>query len=581
MTKRPHLFTLLVLGGAALGLFFASFSTADFARHLDREVHSVSCSFTPGLSDAEVGASDCKTTMFSSYSSVLRTSVWGGVPISLPAISVFAFLLLFAIELVLTRRQEDPRAAGFLALATAVPAATSAVMAFISFTELDAACKLCIAIYASSAVVLVGGVGLWRRAVRFWGSGQVLAPDTTDAKSRTERSTAVGRAAAGEESPAGPAGEDPAWMQGASREGPSADPFAATMMGNTSERPAVAPALQRPAGTTAHRRPLPVPWGYLAAAAALGVALVAVPAFAYVALAPDHASYIGSCGELVEDKDPYEVMVPLDRNRGGVKAIELLDPLCPACRAFETRLEDSGLGKELDRSAMLFPLDSECNWMVSDRIHPGACAISEAVLCAGDRAGAVVEWAFAEQENIARAAASSGDPAREMAKKQFPELASCIGSAKAQSQLNKSLRWAVRNQLTVLTPQLFVEGVKLCDADTDLGLDFMLRRMIDQARSKTLTAQGSTGLASPGDTTPEAPTPADSAQAGSSSPETAPVETAPVETAPKETPPVETAPKETPPEETPPEETPPEETPPEETPPEETPPEETPPGGTP
>ena len=43
MSRKPHLFTVLVLAGAALGLFFAGFSSADFARHLDRQEHSVSC----------------------------------------------------------------------------------------------------------------------------------------------------------------------------------------------------------------------------------------------------------------------------------------------------------------------------------------------------------------------------------------------------------------------------------------------------------------------------------------------------------------------------------------------------------
>jgi hypothetical protein len=53
--------------------------------------------------------------MMSPYSSVFRTSVWGGIPISLPAMAVFAFVLLYAIDLSLTRRQFDRRAAAFLA----------------------------------------------------------------------------------------------------------------------------------------------------------------------------------------------------------------------------------------------------------------------------------------------------------------------------------------------------------------------------------------------------------------------------------------------------------------------------------
>ena len=34
------------------------------------------------------------------------------------------------------------------------------------------------------------------------------------------------------------------------------------------------------------------------------------------------------------------------------------------------------------------------------------------------------------------------------------------------------------NRLPVLTPQLYVEGRKLCDEDTDLGMDFALSHML-------------------------------------------------------------------------------------------------------
>ena len=66
--------------------------------------------------------------MLSPYSSVLRTHVWGGVPIALGALSVFAFIGFYAIDLLLTGRKSDPRATGFLALATALPAMTSVLM---------------------------------------------------------------------------------------------------------------------------------------------------------------------------------------------------------------------------------------------------------------------------------------------------------------------------------------------------------------------------------------------------------------------------------------------------------------------
>ncbi len=572
MERKPHLYTILILAGAAIGLFFAGFSTSDFAKHLDRQEHSVSCSFTPGLSKAETGKSDCKTTMMSEYSSIMRTRVWGGVPISLPAMSVFAFLLLFAVELILTGRQDDPRAAGFMALATALPAVTSGVMAFISLSKLDAACKLCIGIYLASLLVVLGGILLWRRAVELARSQEIRAIETagTAAAGYDGRVTRQGVAP-----PPRDEHGDPAFAGG----GPSAgavEPEVDRIPPRQPGRVAAGGSSLRPATPT---------WGYLGAAFGLGVLLVAVPVFAYTTLAPDHSSFIGTCGQLVDSKEPYGVMVPIDQHTGGAPSVEVFDPLCPACRAFERRLATSGLGKELDRVALLFPLDSECNWMVSDRTHPGACAVSEAILCAGDRAPQVIQWAFDNQEALKVASTASGDGARQMAKAQFPDLASCIGSEVAKQKLNKSLRLGVRNQLATYTPQLFIDGVKLCDEDTDLGLEFQLTRMLERRRNGTLRSTTPPPAAVPQPTAvPETPaataTPPPAAEKPPAAAEKPPGEKPAAETPPPaaEKPPGEEKPAaETPPPaaETPPpaaEKPPAEEKPPEETPPADEPP---------
>ena len=42
------------------------------------------------------------------------------------------------------------------------------------------------------------------------------------------------------------------------------------------------------------------------------------------------------------------------------------------------------------------------------------------------------------------------------------------------------------NQLQVLAPQMFVDGVKLCDEDVDIGLEFALTRMLSAHRDGTL-----------------------------------------------------------------------------------------------
>ncbi|MBL9019671.1 MAG: thioredoxin domain-containing protein [Myxococcales bacterium] len=393
---RPPTWLIVVFVGAFIGVVFAGLSTYDFVQHLDRQVHSLHCSFIPGMG-AGGGDSGCQVAMMSPYSSVFRARVWGGIPIALPAMAVFAFIAFYGLHLLLTRRTQDRRATMFLAAACALPALASVVMLTISLTKLGALCKLCIAIYIASAACLTGGVMLWRKAVK-------------------------------------------------------------------------APIAEEPVGN----KLLGIMFG-------VGVAFVVVPLVIYMALAPDHSKFLGTCENLTKTDDPYGVMVRLDRNASAkaAPAIEILDPLCPACKAFEERLESSGLVDRLDRRVILFPLDTECNWMISETTHPGACTVSEAVLCAGDKAPEVIQWAFEVQADIRDQAKTDKTAAARIVKQRFPELASCVGSAEARAKVNKSMRWAVSHNIRVLTPQLFVGGTKLCDEDVDIGLDYALTRLLD------------------------------------------------------------------------------------------------------
>jgi uncharacterized membrane protein len=397
---RPNVPAYVLLVGALIGLWFSAVSTFDFVAHLDRQVHGIHCSFLPGLATPEVGGGGCQVTLMSPYSSVLRQAVWGGIPISLPAMSVFAFLAFWAVWLIVRDREGDTRVAGFTLLATSLPLMASLVMGYVSLVSLDTVCKQCIGIYTASLLSFGAAVVLFLRARS--------APPPADG------------------------------------------------------------------GVT-----LPA----LGIAFGLGVLCVALPFGAYAASAPDFSKYVGACGQLEAPDDPNNVLVPIGGAASATTMIEVLDPLCPSCRGFEDRFEKIEAAETIQRKALLFPLDNACNWMVNDAIHPGACAISEAVLCASTSAESVLEWAFENQEAIVAAERAKAGAAASMAREKFPTIARCIGSPSARAKLNLALRYAVKNKLHVLTPQVYVQGLRLCDEDTDLGLEYALPRLIARASS--------------------------------------------------------------------------------------------------
>ena len=138
---------------------------------------------------------------------------------------------------------------------------------------------------------------------------------------------------------------------------------------------------------------------------------------------------------------------------------------------------------------MLFPLDPSCNWMVTEALHPGACAVSEAMLCAGgvvtgprdDKAAQeVLKWSFKNQEKLRELASKDERALRTRLESTFPKVKGCLGSTGVKSKLTKSLRWAVANAIPVLTPQLFVGNSRMCDEDSDLGLEFTLSKMVSK-----------------------------------------------------------------------------------------------------
>lgn len=389
-----------------LGTFFAGVSTFDFVAHLDRQIHSITCSVAPGLTAPDAsGTSGCHAALMSPYSSVLRSWTWGGIPISLAALSVFAYLLFRAIDLLLRRDESAGLETAFVVAAAALPVLVSLVYFLISVLRVGALCTLCVAIY-------VAAIGCFASAVI------------------AHRGANLGQPAR------------------------------------------------------------PIPWPSYVVHFCEGVVFVVVPILLYLLLKPTYPVRIAHCGDLLHAEDRYNVRLPLGGSAGGIPTIEVLDPLCPACKGLSMRLDASGMADRLDREMVLFPLDAACNWMVGDSLHPGSCTVSEAILAAGPRAAEVLGWVMAHQAELRELGRTDERELAARVARQFPQLASAIGTPAVRSKLNRSLRWVVSTSLPVLTPQLFLDGRKVCDEDTDLGLEYVLNRLLADNPPTAGTAGG-------------------------------------------------------------------------------------------
>ncbi len=389
-TRNPRGWWFLATLGALFGLVSAGVSTRDFIAHLDGQTHAVSCSVLPG-GEAVMGASGCKAAMYSVYSSFFRTDHWGGVPVSLLALAVFAFFTAFA----LSRAVGSPtrRDGLFLLVGSLLPVGMSAIYGNIAATELGAFCEVCVGIYIASGVLLLTGVLAW-------------------------------------------------WRSSPATEGGVVRFWALHFLG--------------------------------------GVGFVLAAWLLYTAAVPDERPTMEGCGFLTDTSDPKGILLRIggQSDPTAVPALAVLDPLCPSCRSFDKRLNASGFAARLQLQALLFPLDSACNWMVKEAPHPGACALSEALLCAPDGADAILAWSFAEQDRLLALGKQDDKALRAEILKKFPAVKGCLGTAMAKDKVTLSLRFAVKNAMPVQTPQLYVDGRRLCDEDTDLGLEYMLDKWL-------------------------------------------------------------------------------------------------------
>lgn len=396
---------------------FAGLSTLDYSKHLDRQVHGIHCSFIPGMPADESGANACRAAMYSPYSAIFRDKYWGGVPISLFAVGAFAFFTAYALYLLLAGTNAPKRAAQFFGPISLTPLVASGVMFTISAVKLGQFCKTCVGIYGASILLAIGGIGFLLEARR---KGPVVV-----AADKPEGDAAqVTEAPAAKAMSLGPIWLIPAWL------------------------------------------------------VVLGIFSV-TPALLYVSALPAYSSYITGCGKLVKPEEPPGVLLHSKPAGAKQKATLFVDPLCPTCKAFHKRLVAEGVLERLDTTIVVFPLDNECNWMLDRALHPGACQVSKAIICAEMHATEVLEWAYDNQEKILESAKAPAGLVNvtSMLRDKWPHLATCIDAKETKLRLDKTLRYIVQNQLQVSTPQLFLDDTRLCDEDSDIGFAFTIRKL--------------------------------------------------------------------------------------------------------
>jgi hypothetical protein len=211
-------------------------------------------------------------------------------------------------------------------------------------------------------------------------------------------------------------------------------------------------------------------------AALLGFTLL--PSLVYAGAVPDQRPYLKSCGKLEKPIEAHNALIKMKTPASVRPAILFEDPLCPTCRAFHQRMVTEGAFDRLDIQMALFPLDSDCNWMLTNPLHPGACTVSKAVICGGDQARQVLEWAYDQQEELVKIAKAGDAQLRAAIGRRWgAQVSSCLDAPATKLKLNHQLHFAADNAIPVSTPQMYLGDLKICDEDTDLGLLYTLGQL--------------------------------------------------------------------------------------------------------
>jgi uncharacterized membrane protein len=204
-----------------------------------------------------------------------------------------------------------------------------------------------------------------------------------------------------------------------------------------------------------------------------------LPPLIYVSMLPDYRPMLDKCGKIATTSDPHHSLLKIPTSHP-VRAVTLFeDPLCPTCKAFHERLVDEDIFERLDVTLAMFPLDSECNWMLDRSLHPGACVLAKAVICGGNaKARSILEWSFDEQESLRELGKQGAGPlAAKISERWGHDVGACVTGKQVDITLNQQLHFAANNHVPVSTPQMFLGDERICDEDTDLGLKYTMAQL--------------------------------------------------------------------------------------------------------
>jgi hypothetical protein len=200
-----------------------------------------------------------------------------------------------------------------------------------------------------------------------------------------------------------------------------------------------------------------------------------MPAAVYASAMPDSRPYLGNCGGLKVAEESANALIHIATPKSTQPTILFEDPLCPTCKAFHERLVAEDVYDKLNIQLSLFPLDSDCNWMLSEPLHPGACLVARAVICGGTQARQVLEWSYENQEELTKAGKAGPQQLRAaISQKWGAQTLQCMDAKQTLNTLNRQLHFAADNSIPVSTPQMYFGTKRFCDEDTDIGLRYTL-----------------------------------------------------------------------------------------------------------